>query len=239
MSENATEKSCVVVPAYQEQGRIGSVVVEIRKHGADVVVVDDGSTDLTAEEARKAGAVVIRHEANKGKGAALATGFEYARSHGVGVVITMDADGQHAPSDLPAFLEAYRGTGCPVIVGNRMGTTGAMPLIRRLTNRYMSWLLSRRIGQHVPDTQCGFRLFRTDVIPALSGASTRFAAESEILIELGDRGVRSGAVPIQVIYGDEKSKINPLRDTIRFFKMLRRHRNRREKRKDGDHGTTD
>ena len=102
-----------------------------------------------------------------------------------------------------------------------MNDPETMPLVRRLTNRFMSWLLSRRIGQNVPDTQSGYRLYRCDVIPSGPCNSDRFAAESEILLYFGEKKIRIGAVPIKVIYRDEKSKINPLRDTVRFFEMLR------------------
>lgn len=211
---------CVVLPAFQEEGRIGKVVEGIRKRCEHVVVVDDGSTDATAAEARGAGAVVISHERNRGKGAALNTGFFHAREHGFEAVVTMDADGQHDPADIPALVEEYRRSGAQVVIGNRMGDPRRMPLVRRLTNRYMSWLLSRRMGQRMPDTQCGFRLYKLSALPVAIPASSRFAAESEILLLLARRGTRMSSAPIRVIYGDEKSKIRPVRDTVRFVKML-------------------
>jgi glycosyltransferase involved in cell wall biosynthesis len=222
---------CVILPAYQEEKRIGAVVRSVLPLCPDVVVVDDGSADATAKEAGKAGATVLRHAVNQGKGVALNTGFAYAREHAFEFVITMDADGQHDPADIPAFVEAYRTTGAPVLVGNRMDRTGPMPFVRKLTNLYTSWVISRRIGQRVPDTQCGYRLYRCSEIPPFSGEFPRFAAESEVLLQLGERGLKIGAVPIRVIYADEKSKISPLKDTIRFFAMLRRigRRGRRPK----------
>lgn len=220
-------RGCVVIPAFQEARRIGDVVRQVRAVMPDVVVVDDGSADDTACQAEAAGAVVLRHATNSGKGAALGTGFGYAREHGFDFVITMDGDGQHDPADIPAFVEAYKRGAAPVLVGNRMGDTRRMPLVRLLTNRFMSWLLSREIGQRVPDTQCGFRLYS---LAALAGAATesqRFAAESEILIELSARGVKIGSVPVATVYGTETSKIHPFKDTIRFFRMLRRLRKAR------------
>ncbi len=225
------QRCCVVVPAYMEEQRIGEVVRRIRRHVADVVVVDDGSADRTAEEAAAGGAKVIRHERNLGKGVALNTGFKYARDNRFDYLVTMDADGQHDPDDLPAFIEAYRRTGIPVLIGNRMGGTGNMPLVRKLTNRFMSWLLSREMRQYVPDTQCGFRLYRCDEIPFISAESTRYAAESEILLHVAARGIRIDAVPVAVIYRDEKSKINPMRDTLRFIAMLYRYRRQRRARR--------
>ena len=218
------QRVCVLMPAYREAGRIGPVVARVRGHVPDVVVVDDGSPDATAAEAGQAGAVVVRHEVNRGKGAALASGFEHVRQAGFDVVITMDGDGQHDPADLPRFVEAYVRTGIPVILGNRMGDTAHMPVVRRWTNRFMSWLLSREMKQYVPDTQCGYRLYRNDVIPFVAARSAGFAAESETLLYVADRGIRIDSVPIATVYRDERSKIRPLRDTIRFFAMLARYR---------------
>ena len=214
----------VLVPSFQEEARIAEVVSGVLRYCRNVIVIDDGSADRTAEEAARAGAVVLKHEANRGKGAALNTGFAHARQEGYEFVITLDADGQHDPSDIPAFVETYRSTGVPVIIGNRMDRASGMPWIRRATNRFMSWLLSRRIGQRVPDSQCGYRLYGREALPLLSTDSDRFAAESEVLLGLGEQGIRMGHVPIKVIYGEEKSKIRPVRDTVRFFGMLRRHR---------------
>jgi len=211
----------VLIPAYHESGRIGDVVRQVLPCCARVVVVDDGSGDGTAEEARAAGATVLVHEQNQGKGAALRTGFDYAREQGAAFVLTMDGDGQHAPDDIPGFLDAFERGEAPVIIGNRMDDPTSMPLVRRLTNRFMSWLLSRKMGQRVPDTQNGFRLYRTDLLPEMVGGEARFAAESEILLVLSRRGVRIGSVPVRIIYGDERSKIRPLRDTLRFIRMLR------------------
>lgn len=215
---------CVIIPAFREQGRIGNVVRAVHSYCRDVVVVDDGSPDSTADEARQAGAIVVRHPTNLGKGVALNTGFTYAREHGYEFLITLDGDGQHDPEDLPAFVEAYRQTGTPVLIGNRMDDPRTMPFTRRITNQYMSWLLSRHMGQRVPDTQSGYRLFRCDVLASLSVESSRFAAESEILLILSARGVKIGAVPIKIIYRDEKSKIRPVHDTFRFYAMLRRYK---------------
>ena len=226
MSDAVQEKFCVIVPAYREEDRIGAVVKGILRHAAHVVVVDDGSPDRTAAEAEEAGATVLRHGVNKGKGIALNTGFDYARRNGFEFVITLDADGQHDPEEIPSFVETYRRTGTPVLIGNRMDRADTMPLVRRWTNRYMSWLLSRQMGRRVPDTQVGYRLYRCDVIPVVPEESGRFAAESEILLLLAEKGIAIGAVPIQVIYRDEESKINPIRDTIRFYRMLQRHKKR-------------
>jgi glycosyltransferase involved in cell wall biosynthesis len=220
---------CAVIPAFHERGRIGSVVSEVRTYLRDVLVIDDGSNDGTAEEAEAAGAIVLRHPVNRGKGVALQTGFEEARRRGFDAVITLDADGQHLPSELPKFIEAYRRTGVPVLIGNRMWDTRRMPFVRRCTNRFMSWLLCREMGQYVPDTQCGYRLFHCADIPFVQASSERFAAESEILLHVAARRIRMDSVRITTVYGSEKSKIHPLADTVRFFAMLRAHRRGRRR----------
>jgi len=216
----------IVIPAFREERRIGAVVAAARQHGYPVVVVDDGSPDGTASAAEAAGAIVLRHERNRGKGAAQRTGFEYVRQNGGEAVVCLDADGQHDPAEIPKFVEAYRRTGLPVLVGNRMFNPEGMPLVRRWTNRFMSALLSREMNQYVPDTQCGYRLFACEVTPFMAGRAERFDSDSEVLLMLAARGVRIGAVRIRTIYRDEKSKIRPVRDTIRFFRMLRRWRRR-------------
>jgi len=222
--ERRRQKVAMVIPAFREEKHIGEVARAVRAEGFDLIVVDDGSADRTAEVAAQAGAIVIRHEQNLGKGIALNDGFEYARNHGYEVVVTLDADGQHRPDEIRRFVEAYVRTGIPVLIGNRMADTRDMPLVRRWTNRFMSWWLSRLMGQYVPDTQCGFRLYRSDVIPYIEASSERFAAESEILLHVARRGIRIGAVPISTVYGNERSKVNPLADTVRFFRMIRRYR---------------
>jgi len=219
---------CVVVPAYCEAKRIAQVVEQIRRFAPLVIVVDDGSDDDTGAIAEQAGALLLRHERNEGKGVALQTGFHRAMEEECEVVITMDADGQHSPEDIPKFLEAYQRTGIPVLLGNRMTHLEDMPRIRRWTNRVMSLIISRVMRQYVPDTQCGFRLFRRDVLPFLNAESHRFAAESEMLLHLADRGFRIDSVRVTVIYRDEQSKIHPVRDAVRFFHMLYHYRHKRQ-----------
>ncbi len=225
---------CIIIPGYNEAGRIGAVVKSALTHCPNVIVIDDGSNDSTADEARRAGAAVIVHEGNKGKGIALNTGFQYAKDKGYEFLITMDADGQHDCADIPGFIDAYKKGGFSCVVGNRMAKAQGMPLHRKLTNLFMSWLLSRKMNQWVPDTQNGFRLIKCSVIPKVSAESARFAAESEILLIMSDNGVKIGSAPVKVIYRDEKSKIHPLKDGLRFYKMLRDYGKRRMKLETGN-----
>jgi len=225
----ARDAVVAVVPACNEGAHIRSVIADILAHLDHVIVIDDGSSDDTTEQAQAAGAEVIRHEVNQGKGMALKHGFDRAREQGYTLIICLDGDGQHDPGSIPDFIEAYERTGIPVLVGNRMTDVRGMPLVRRLTNRFMSRMLGHYMKQYVPDTQCGYRLYRTDVLPFVTAHSGGFAAESEILLYIADRGIRMGSVRVKTIYGDEKSKINPLRDTARFIQMIRRYRRTRRR----------
>jgi glycosyltransferase involved in cell wall biosynthesis len=221
-TESATHspRFCAVIPAFNEAAYVGGVVKGVVAKGVAVWVVDDGSSDDSAAVAEQAGAQIIRMNGNQGKGAALQAGFTAAIASGFDAILTMDADGQHSPDDVPAFTSAYRQTGIPVLIGNRMADPSGMPWIRRLTNRLMSWVLSRQMRSSIPDTQNGFRLYQASILPLVFPKSYGFAAESEILLNIDLLGLKMDSVPVKTIYGDEKSSIRPVRDTIRFLKMM-------------------
>jgi glycosyltransferase involved in cell wall biosynthesis len=218
------EKCAAVIPCLNEAAAIGKVVGGVRGHLPHVWVVDDGSTDATAKEAEAAGATVLRHDVPLGKGAALQDGWWAVRTAGFDWALTLDGDGQHATEDIPAFLEFVDRTGARLVSGNRMNNTRRMPPVRRLVNWWMSRQLSRVAETALPDTQCGFRLMNLSDWAALPVKASHFEIESEILIEFARAGHRIGFVPIQVIYSDERSKINPLRDTIRWFRWWQQNR---------------
>lgn len=228
----AEQTACIIIPAFQEENAIGPVVRRAREFIPAVVVVDDGSRDRTAVEAEAAGATVLRHDRNRGKGVALNTGFTYAQQRSYHLTLTLDADGQHDPADIPRFVDAYVRTGIPVLVGNRLAHPANMPPIRRWTNRLISLYLSRRMGQYLPDTQCGFRLYRTDIIPFISAVAERYAAESEILLRVAARGIRLDSIPIRLVPGHERSMVHPVRDGLRFLWMLWRYHQRPRRRAD-------
>ena len=213
-----------VVPAYQEEKHIGEVVRRTLKQLPNVVVVDDGSTDATADEARTAGADVIVHEQNRGKGESIKSGFRYWLEHGSTYVIILDGDGQHLPEEIDRFLDAASSSGAKLLIGTRMNDVREMPLVRRTVNRYMSRKISRLCGHEIPDTQCGFRMVHRDIIPNLLGGTERFDYETEMLILASRAGCRIASVPISTVYSDEVSSIHPVRDTLRFFKLMRRYR---------------
>jgi len=211
---------CAVIPTYNEAKEIGWLVREVRKHGLDVAVVDDGSNDNTVDVAAQVGAVVLRNDVNQGKGATLARGFDYALKNGFDAVITMDGDGQHLPQDVPDFIRLAGHSDNAIVVGNRMEKTKTMPFVRILTNKFMSWLISCVAGQKIPDSQCGFRLIKKEVLQKVKFGTKRFEAESEILIKASRLGFKIGSVPITTVYSKEKSRINPVVDTLRFIRFI-------------------
>lgn len=213
-----------IIPAYLEEKHIGDVVRRTLKQLPNVVVVDDGSADGTGEEARKAGADVIVHEQNRGKGESIKSGFRYWLEHGATYAIVLDGDGQHLPEEIPNFLAAAESSAAKVLIGTRMNNVRDMPLVRRAVNRYMSRKISRACRQEIPDTQCGFRMVHRDVIPALLGGTERFDYETEMLIVASRAGCRIASVPISTVYSDEVSSIHPVRDTLRFFQLMRRYK---------------
>jgi glycosyltransferase involved in cell wall biosynthesis len=214
----------VVIPAYLEEKHIGDVARRTLLQLANVVVVDDGSTDRTAEQAKNAGAAVIVHEQNRGKGESIKSGFRYWLEHGATYVVILDGDGQHLPEEIERFLSAAAsGTG-ELLIGTRMNDVREMPFVRRAVNGYMSRKISRACGQQIPDTQCGFRMVHRSILPSLLGGTERFDYETEMLILASRAGCRIASVPISTVYSDEVSSIHPVRDTLRFFKLMRRYR---------------
>ncbi|MBI4436975.1 MAG: glycosyltransferase family 2 protein [Candidatus Omnitrophica bacterium] len=226
------EKIAALVPALNEEKTLGSLIPEIQRWLPHVIVVDDGSTDQTAEVSKKNGAHVIVHPKNLGKGMALRSGFQYLLEKDFEGCVILDGDGQHSPQDLPSFITAVQDPKVGVVVGNRMGETATMPFVRRLTNRFMSFALSRLLQEEIPDTQCGFKFVRSDLLRVLELKASKYEIESEVLIEAKRRGFRIVSVPVHTIYGDQKSSIHPLRDTYLFLRLLyaRRRHLRYEKR---------
>ena len=209
-----------IIPAHNEARAIGDLVKSVKALGHHVLVIDDGSIDQTASLAQAQGAVVILTGRKSGKGNALRLGFEYAVSNGYPAVIALDGDGQHAPADIRVFIDSWQNKGADVVGGNRMQNPKGMPLVRLATNAFMSGLISLICRQKIADTQCGFRLISTEVLKNIQLVCTDFEIETEILIKAARKGYKIVSVPIQTIYGDEVSKIKPIRDTWRFVKFI-------------------
>jgi glycosyltransferase involved in cell wall biosynthesis len=217
-------EAAAVIAAYREEKHVGDIVRRTRQQLDHVLVVDDGSSDRTAQRAREAGAEVIVHNQNRGKGEAIKTGLRYWLDRQFAHVIILDGDGQHLPEEIDRFMAAAVSAVRPIFfVGNRMNNLKGMPFIRRIVNRYMSNRISRLCGQEIPDTQCGFRMLDRQLIPQLLGGVARFDYETEMLIIASRQGYRIESVPITTVYSDEVSNIRPVSDALRFFKLMRQY----------------
>jgi rSAM/selenodomain-associated transferase 1 len=214
---------CAVIPAYQNDATIGSLVSAVRRQGLAVAVVDDGSRDRTAAIAAGHGAVVLRHASNAGKGCALRRGFAYALREGFDGVLTMDADGQHSPDDIPALLRVAAEHPAAVIIGNRMRAPAEMPWVRRAANLLGSAIVSAVSGQSIPDSQSGFRLVPRGVLEAMTLRSTRYELETELLLAAAAAGAGILSVPVKSVYDGQRSHVRWWRDLPRFFWTVGRH----------------
>ncbi len=211
-----------LIPAYEEGPRIAAVVVAAARH-LPVVVVDDGSTDGTAAEAERAGATVIRQVPNAGKGAALRAGFRHALDAGCVAVVTLDADGQHDPAEIPAFLAAFDAARPELVIGRR--DFGAMPPARRVANTVGGWALSAAVGRSVPDNQSGYRLIGRQLMRALlDSEESGFEFEVEMIARCIALGLPVAWVPIRTIYAGEPSHVRPWRHFTEFVRVTRKAR---------------
>jgi glycosyltransferase involved in cell wall biosynthesis len=208
-----------LIPGYQEGPRIAAVVSGASGH-LPVIVVDDGSTDDTAARAKAAGADVIVQHPNAGKGAALRTGFRYALEQGATAVVTLDADGQHDPSEIPAFLTAFDEGRPELIIGHRDFT--AMPLVRRASNTLGGWVLSAAVGRRVVDNQSGYRLIGRQLMGVLRDSDEDgFGFEVEMIARCIALGLPMTEVPIRTIYAGEPSHIRPFTHLRSFLQVSR------------------
>jgi glycosyltransferase involved in cell wall biosynthesis len=211
-----------LIPAYEEGPRIGAVVGAARRH-LPVVVVDDGSTDDTADRAEAAGAMVLRQDPNAGKGAALRAGFRHALDAGAPAVVTLDADGQHDPAEIPAFLHRFGERRAELIIGQR--DLRSMPPVRRLSNTVGGLALALALGRSVPDNQSGYRLIgRTLMRALLASDESGFEFEVEMIARCLALGLPLDSVPIRTIYAGEPSHIRPWRHLREFVRVTRKAR---------------
>lgn len=221
------KKPAILIPAYNEGKYIKDVILECRRYGNDIIVVDDGSTDNTREilknfkDLSDPSIVIIEHEVNKGKGEALKTGFQCALQNDYCGVVTIDADGQHKVSEIADFLKAIE-TGNPdVIVGSRLSNSKGMPFIRLATNVFTSWLISLIAGKKISDVQSGFRYLGHNALKNIRLETKNFDTEPEILLKASWMNYRIINIPISTIYHkDFVSHVNPFKDTLKFFKLI-------------------
>jgi len=214
-------KTWVIIPAYNEEKAIKVILQELKTKGLPVLVIDDGSSDNTYAEAKKWADVVIRSKKNFGKGMSLRKGISYLlENEDFDSIITMDADGQHSLSDLDKFFREFK-EGADFVIGNRIDNPLGMPWARIITNKFMSWFISKISGQKIPDTQCGFRLIRREVLEKIIITTKKFEIESEILIKAVRLGFSIKSIPIRSIYfRNPQSKIRPFIDTARFIRFI-------------------
>jgi glycosyltransferase involved in cell wall biosynthesis len=208
-------ETVALIPAFDERRTIGDVVHQIAPLVSTVIVVDDGSRDGTGQLARAAGADVVQHSTNQGKGAALRSGLQRALAGPYSHVLILDGDMQHVPSEAGRLLQVAQASGADLVVGERSFDRRAMPASRYYANRLGSAALSRLIGMDIRDTQSGFRVFRADLLRRMALRATGYEVETEMLVKAGRLGASVVGVPVSAVYGTAVSKLRPVRDTTR------------------------
>ena len=212
------ERIMALIPALNAARTVTPVIDATRLEVERVLVIDDGSTDDTKAVAEAAGATVVRHEQNRGKGGALKTGFAYAVEHGFDGVVTLDADGQHLPQEIPKFLTARRETGADLIIGGRAHLFGEMLPRRRFANRMSAAMISWGARTKITDSQSGFRYYSGHLLREIKLHTEGFDLESEVIIRAGLRGLKVITIPIDLGFVDglSTSHYKPLSDTLRI-----------------------
>ena len=212
--------SLAVVPCYNEEATIGSVVLKTKRHVDEVLIVDDGSTDDTVKIAKEAGATVISHKTNKGKSSGIKTGFKYAVNKNFDYVVTIDGDGQHNPSEIPTVLGNIMNNGYDISLGFRVGNRTEMPKWRKVGKRILDYTTGFGNGGFVTDSQCGFRAFNKKAVKGLLSKLNggAFSTESEQLIKAHELGLNIVNTRISCKYKNlETSTKNP---TSHAFSVL-------------------
>ena len=214
-----------LIPAFQAEPWITDVVERTAAQLATVLVVDDGSTDATGQRAAAAGAAVLRHDRNSGKGAALRTGFQELIARGFDAVISLDADGQHVPEQIPRLLAAWR-SGADLVLGSRAHRFSEMSPLRRASNRLSSRAISFAAGVRLADVQSGFRLYGRELLLRVPIRGDRFDAESGVVVAAARSGFRIHAVPVELARADGRvtSHYRPVVDSLRIAATVVRAR---------------
>lgn len=217
-------KPAVVIPAYNEELMIGDVINKCKEHVDDVIVVNDGSSDRTAETAEKAGAFVLSHGANKGYGQALIDGIKTALERGHDVVITLDGDGQHNPDDIPKFLNAMKYFDADIVSGSRfLGNFMASQFHRRFGIKVLTAIPYFLCGLHMSDTQCGFRAYRKEVFEKVSLSDRGMGFSVELPIKAKQKGFSFMEVPVTVKYNNSVRLKSSFRHGLKVLFAIFRH----------------
>lgn len=223
MDKKIINNVVIIIPAYNEEKYIEKTVKKCLEILPNVIVIDDGSKDLTYSIAKKAGVLVLKHKVNKGKGVALRTGFNYALDKGFSGIITLDADSQHNVDEIKKFIDFLLSNkeSIDIILGNRMANPKGMPFIRLVANKFTSWLISKRANLNIPDVQSGFRYISRKVLENVKTKSNRFEAEPELLLRASLKGFKILSIPISTIYHKGIiSNVHPIKDSLMFLKMF-------------------
>lgn len=221
-----TERYAVLIPALNAERTLPRVVADARRELEPVVVIDDGSRDGTGAVATALGATVLRHDVNRGKGAALKTGFAWAVANGFDGAIALDADGQHLPSEIPKFVDARAQRGADLIIGGRAHLFDQMLPRRRNANRFSAWCIAKFSGAKITDSQSGFRFYSARLMRTLKLRTNGFEMESEVIVLAGKRGLRIETIDIDLGFVDglSTSHYRPLKDTLRIAWTVTRAR---------------
>ncbi len=218
----------ILIPAYNAENSLAKLIESILRHTAafkpeKIIVVDDGSTDATVKSARNYPVELIALPQNRGKGAALKAGYAYFLEHcRSGYVITLDADLQHPPEKISDFLKTAEQHHSAVIIGQRNFTPPAMPLMRVLSNTLTSQIISGLTGLTIPDSQCGYRMIRRDILARLRLRENGFQLESEFFFRCKELNVQIDYCPIPTIYNDYGSSMRHVQDTLKFIQLMGR-----------------
>lgn len=219
-SDLCSLSALVLVPAYNAAAYLPELIPRLRAFVCDenLLVVNDGSSDDTEAVLQKLNVRHLTHDVNRGKGSALKTGFDYAIAKGYRSVLTIDADLQHLPEELPGFYALDDGN--TIVIGTRKIHLSIMPFDRWLTNNLTSLIISVFSTQRVRDSQSGYRLIPVLALQMLRLKTVNYDFESEMLFKSGRLGIKIDEVPISTVYAGSHSYINPTKDTFRFIRQI-------------------
>jgi glycosyltransferase involved in cell wall biosynthesis len=212
-------KIAAIIPFFNESRTINKIINRTLQYVDHVIAVDDGSTDDYSNKIpQESNITLLKYDVNRGKGFALAEGLKTGVEKGFEKLITIDADLQHNPDEIPLLISALEGN--DIVIGNRLGNLTGMPFHRILSNKITSFLLSLKTGQKILDSQSGFRAYNSNVINSVKTTKHGYEAESEMIIKAARKGFKITFVNISTIYGAEESKMSPVKTTFAFIRVL-------------------